>query len=147
MVSIWGNADSINVQKVLWCCEELALPYQRIDAGRHFGVVDTPAFRALNPNGLVPTIDDQGLTTVWSIIDILGDEAQTHRVGGPTRELVRHREAVGRGWEAARAAPGGVGSSVRGGRSGLGPGRGLPVRVRLVRSSKGGARPTDHATP
>jgi glutathione S-transferase len=64
MITVWGNADSINVQRVLWCCEELALDYRRIDAGRHFGVVDTPAFRNLNPNGLVPTIDDDGFV-VW----------------------------------------------------------------------------------
>jgi glutathione S-transferase len=64
VITVWGNADSINVQKVLWCCEELALDYRRIDAGRHFGVVGTPAFRSLNPNGLVPTIDDDGFV-VW----------------------------------------------------------------------------------
>jgi glutathione S-transferase len=64
MLVIWGNADSINVQKVLWCCEEMRVPYERIDAGRHFGVVDTPRFRQLNPNGLVPTIDDDGFV-VW----------------------------------------------------------------------------------
>jgi glutathione S-transferase len=64
VITVWGNADSINVQKVLWTCEELALDYRRIDAGRHFGVVGTPAFRALNPNGLVPTIDDDGYV-VW----------------------------------------------------------------------------------
>ena len=64
MITVWGNADSINVQKVLWCCEELALEYSRIDAGRHYGVVDTPAFLQLNPNGLVPTIDDDGYV-VW----------------------------------------------------------------------------------
>lgn len=52
MLSIWGNADSVNVQKVLWCCEEIGLPYHRTDVGRHVGVVDTQAFRALNPNGL-----------------------------------------------------------------------------------------------
>lgn len=60
MLTIWGNADSINVQKVLWCCEEIGLEYRRLDAGRHFGVVDTPEFLRLNPNGLVPTIDDDG---------------------------------------------------------------------------------------
>lgn len=64
MITIWGNADSINVQKVLWCCEELGLEYSRIDAGRHFGVVSRPEFRRLNPNGLVPTIDDDGFV-VW----------------------------------------------------------------------------------
>jgi glutathione S-transferase len=70
MITVWGNADSINVQKVLWCCEELALDYRRIDAGRHFGVVDTPAFRSLNPNGLVPTLDDDGFV-VWESNTIL----------------------------------------------------------------------------
>jgi glutathione S-transferase len=64
MVIVWGNADSVNVQKVLWCCEEIGIAYQRIDAGRHFGVIDTPRFRALNPNGLVPTIEDDGYV-VW----------------------------------------------------------------------------------
>jgi glutathione S-transferase len=64
LLTLWGNADSVNVQKVMWCCEEAGLAYRRIGAGRHFGVVDTPAFRALNPNGLVPTIDDGGVV-VW----------------------------------------------------------------------------------
>ena len=64
MLTIWGNADSINVQKVVWCCEEIGLEYRRVDAGRHFGVVDTPEFLRLNPNGLVPTIDDDGFV-VW----------------------------------------------------------------------------------
>jgi glutathione S-transferase len=64
VLTLWGNADSINVQKVMWCCEEAGVAYQRIDAGRHFGVVDTPEFRVLNPNGLVPVIADGGLV-VW----------------------------------------------------------------------------------
>ena len=60
MLVIWGRANSVNVQKVLWCCEELELEYERIDAGGPFGVVDTPEYRRRNPNGLVPTIDDDG---------------------------------------------------------------------------------------
>jgi len=64
MITVWGNADSVNVQKVLWCLAEIGLPHRRIDAGRHYGVVDTPAFLALNPNGLVPTIDDDGFV-LW----------------------------------------------------------------------------------
>ena len=55
MLVIWGRDNSVNVQKVLWCCEELRLAYERIDAGGSFGVVNTPQYRALNPNGLVPT--------------------------------------------------------------------------------------------
>jgi len=60
MLTIWGRANSINVQKVLWCCEELGLPFERTDAGNEFGVVDSSSYRSLNPNGLVPTIEDDG---------------------------------------------------------------------------------------
>jgi glutathione S-transferase len=61
---IWGRNNSVNVQKVLWCCEEMALGYERIDAGGSFGVVKTPQYLSLNPNGLVPTIEDDGLV-LW----------------------------------------------------------------------------------
>lgn len=80
MLRIWGNADSVNVQKVLWCCEEIGLAYQRIDAGRHHGVVDTPAFRKVNPNGLVPTIDDDGFV-VWESNTILRYLAARYAAG------------------------------------------------------------------
>lgn len=60
MLRIWGRANSSNVRKVLWCAEELGLHYTRIDAGGAFGVVDTPGYRAMNPNGRVPVIDDDG---------------------------------------------------------------------------------------
>ena len=58
MLRIWGRISSINVRKVVWCAQELGLAFRRTDAGRQFGVVQTPAYRALNPNGLVPTIED-----------------------------------------------------------------------------------------
>jgi len=80
MLKIWGNADSINVQKVLWCCEELGLPYERIDAGRHYGVVNTAEFRKLNPNGLVPTIEDDGFI-VWESGSVLRYLAAKHGSG------------------------------------------------------------------
>ena len=60
MLKIWGRKNSINVQKVLWCCDELGLAFERLDAGAQFGVNNTPEYRAMNPNGLVPTIDDDG---------------------------------------------------------------------------------------
>lgn len=64
MLKIWGRQNSTNVRKVLWCAEEAGVPYERIDAGGAFGIVDDPAYRALNPNGLVPTIEDDGLV-LW----------------------------------------------------------------------------------
>jgi glutathione S-transferase len=80
MLLLWGNADSVNVQKIMWCCEELGLAYRRIDAGRHFGVVNTPEFRRLNPNGLVPTIDDAGFV-LWESNAILRYLAAKHASG------------------------------------------------------------------
>jgi glutathione S-transferase len=64
MLKIWGRNNSVNVQKVLWCCEEMQIQYQRLDAGGSFGVINTPQYRALNPNGLVPTIED-GPFVLW----------------------------------------------------------------------------------
>ena len=62
MPTIWGRANSANVKKVLWIAEELGLPYERIDAGGAFGGLDTPAYRAMNPMGLVPVLQDGDLT-------------------------------------------------------------------------------------
>ena len=65
MMRLWGRKSSINVQKVLWCLAELGLKegvdFERIDAGLQFGVVRSPEFLKLNPNGLVPTLEDGDL--------------------------------------------------------------------------------------
>ena len=60
MLRIWGRISSINVQKVVWCADELGLAYERVDAGGTFGVTNTPEYLAMNPNGLVPIIEDDG---------------------------------------------------------------------------------------
>lgn len=80
MLTIWGRANSINVQKVLWGCAELGLTYERIDAGGAHGVSDTPEYRAMNPNGLVPTIDDDGFI-LWESNVILRYLAAKHGAG------------------------------------------------------------------
>ncbi|MDH4574296.1 glutathione S-transferase family protein [Salinicola acroporae] len=64
MLKIWGRANSTNVKKVLWCAAELELPFERIDAGGVHGVVDEPAYRAMNPNGLIPCLQD-GDFVLW----------------------------------------------------------------------------------
>lgn len=64
MLEIWGRTNSLNVQKVLWCCEELGLAYQRIDAGGAYGRTGEPEYLALNPTGLVPTLVDDGFV-LW----------------------------------------------------------------------------------
>ncbi len=57
---IWGRLTSVNVQKVVWCAEELGLDYERRDAGGMFGGNDTAQYLAMNPNGLVPVIEQDG---------------------------------------------------------------------------------------
>jgi glutathione S-transferase len=64
MLIIWGRANSVNVQKVLWCCEELSLAYERIDAGMDFGRNHEPDYLAMNPMGRVPTLVD-GDFVLW----------------------------------------------------------------------------------
>ena len=58
MLKIWGRKNSANVQKVLWCCAELDIPFERVDVGGSFGGNDQPAYLSMNPNGRVPTIQD-----------------------------------------------------------------------------------------
>jgi len=60
MLKIWGRLSSVNVQKVVWCCDELGLAYERVDAGGKFGINNTPEYLAKNPNGLVPTVEEDG---------------------------------------------------------------------------------------
>lgn len=59
-LKIYGRTTSINVMKVLWTCVELGVPFTREDVGGPFGRNNEPWYRAMNPNGLVPTIDDDG---------------------------------------------------------------------------------------
>ncbi len=64
MLHLWGRLSSINVRKVVLCAQVLGIDLPRSDAGLAFGVVDTPDFRAANPNGLVPLLRD-GDFTLW----------------------------------------------------------------------------------
>jgi glutathione S-transferase len=70
MLTIWGRANSVNVQKVLWLCHELALPYERIDAGMQHGRTKDAEYLAMNPNGRVPTLVD-GDFSLWESNSIL----------------------------------------------------------------------------
>lgn len=69
-LTIWGRANSVNVQKVLWCLAELDLPYHRIDAGMAFGKNDQPEYLSMNPNGRVPTLVD-GDYVLWESNSIM----------------------------------------------------------------------------
>jgi len=83
MLKIWGRVNSINVQKVMWAVAELKIPHERIDAGMQFGVVNTPEYRKMNPNGRVPTIDYDGFV-LWESNAIVRYLYAKH---GPRRTL------------------------------------------------------------
>ena len=59
MITVYGRNTSVNVQAVMWCIAELGLDHERLDFGGAFGKTDTAEYRAMNPNGLVPTIKDE----------------------------------------------------------------------------------------
>ena len=76
MIKVWGRVNSVNVKKALWCLEELSLQYERTDAGMQFGVVNTPEYKKMNPNSLVPTLEDDGFI-MWeshTIVRYLADK-------------------------------------------------------------------------
>jgi len=49
----------------MWCIAELGLECERVDAGLNYGVVNSPDYRAMNPNGTIPTLRDGDDVTLW----------------------------------------------------------------------------------
>lgn len=80
MLTIYGRTNSVNVQKVLWCLAELALPYTRIDAGLEHGKNTEPWYLALNPNGRVPLLVD-GSFALWESNTIVRYLSSKHGMG------------------------------------------------------------------
>jgi len=81
MLQIWGRLSSINVRKVVWCAQELGLAFERTEAGGRFGIVQTPAYRALNPNALVPAIEDDDGIRLWESNVIVRYLSARHSAG------------------------------------------------------------------
>ncbi len=81
MLKIWGRLNSINVQKAMFCIEELGLPYERFDAGMEHGVTKTPEYMAMNPNSRIPTINDDGFI-LWESNVIVRYLAAKHSPDG-----------------------------------------------------------------
>jgi glutathione S-transferase len=63
-ITLWGRKTSANVQKVVWALEEVGVGYDHIEVGGKFGGLGDPAYVAMNPNKLVPTLQD-GPLTMW----------------------------------------------------------------------------------
>ncbi len=79
---VWGRNTSSNVMKVLWGLGELGLPFERIDVGGAFGKTDTAEYRAMNPTGLVPTLQEDDFT-LWESNVILRYLCHAHAPDSP----------------------------------------------------------------
>ncbi len=80
MLTVWGRENSTNVKKVLWLLDELGEMYQVINAGGAYGKLSEPLFLSLNPNGLVPCVQDDDFI-LWESNAILRYLAE--RSGNP----------------------------------------------------------------
>src|SRR5919108_5888414 len=106
MLKIWGRKNSINVQKVMWAVGELRLPHERIDIGGEFGKNKEPAYLALNPNGLVPTLEEDGFI-LWESHSIVRYLAAKHGAGSlqPADPQARARASQWMDWQLSVAGP------------------------------------------
>ena len=106
MLKILGRATSANVQKVVWLCDEIGLPFEREDIGGPYGGNDKPEYLGLNPNGTVPTVIDDGFV-IWESNSCVRYLASTHAVGTwyPTDLKARARANQWMDWSLAVLAP------------------------------------------
>jgi glutathione S-transferase len=106
MLRIMGRISSINVQKVVWCARELGLAFERTDVGGALGGTDTPAYRAMNPNGLVPVIDDDGFV-MWESNAIVRYLVAGHSEGNLWPDSLKARADADRwmDWQATELGP------------------------------------------
>lgn len=92
MLTIWGRENSSNVKKVRWCAAELDLSYRLIPAGGQFGRNHDADYLALNPNGLVPCLQDDDVV-LWESNTIVRYLAAKY--GQDTLYLADHGQRAG----------------------------------------------------
>jgi len=107
VIKIWGRNTSANVQKVMWAIGEIRLPHERIDIGGPFGGNREPAYLAKNPNGLVPTLEEEDGFVLWESNAIVRYLAAKHRarVLEPADPHARARASAWMDWQLSVAAP------------------------------------------
>jgi len=107
MIKIWGRNNSVNVQKVMWAVGELKLAHERINIGGPFGKNKEPAYLGINPNGLVPTLEEEDGFTLWESNSIVRYLAAKHGPGTlePADPKARARASQWMDWQLSVAAP------------------------------------------
>jgi glutathione S-transferase len=108
MIKIWGRNTSSNVQKAMWAVGELGLEHTRIDVGGAFGKIKEPAYLAMNPNALVPTLEEEDGLTLWesnSIVRYLAGKHDKSGVLEPNDPKQRARANQWMDWQLSVVAP------------------------------------------
>ena len=107
MIKIWGRKTSSNVQKVMWAVGEIGLPHERIDVGGPFGKNREPAYLAMNPNGLVPTLEEEDGFLLWESNTIVRYLAAKHKAAVLEPSNLRRRALASKwmDWQLAVAGP------------------------------------------
>jgi glutathione S-transferase len=108
MIKIWGRNTSSNVQKAMWAVGELGLPHTRIDVGGAYGKNKEQPYLSMNPNGLVPTLEEEDGFTLWESNSIVRHLAAKHDTAGvlePKDPRVRARAHQWMDWQLSVAGP------------------------------------------
>ena len=107
MLKIWGRNTSINVQKVMWAIGELGVPHERIDIGGPFGKNNEPFYLAKNPNGLVPTLEEDDGFVLWESNSVVRYLAAKFGTGSLEPADLKARASAGRwmDWQLTVCAP------------------------------------------
>jgi glutathione S-transferase len=79
MLKMWGRNTSSNVQKAMWAVGEIGVACERIDVGGPFGKTKEPAYLAMNPNALVPTLEEEDGFLLWESNSIVRYLAAKHK--------------------------------------------------------------------
>jgi glutathione S-transferase len=98
MIKIWGRNTSSNVQKAMWAVGELKLEHTRIDVGGAFGKTKEPPYLAMNPNSLVPTLEEEDGFTLWESNSIVRYLAGKHDKNGLLKPKDPKQRALASQW-------------------------------------------------
>jgi len=98
MIKIWGRNTSSNVQKAMWAVGELGLEHERIDIGGVFGMNKEPKYLAMNPNGLVPTLEEEDGFLLWESNSIARYLAGKHDKAGVLEPKDPKQRALASQW-------------------------------------------------
>jgi glutathione S-transferase len=98
MIKIWGRNTSSNVQKAMWAVGELGLACERIDIGGAFGKNKEPKYLAMNPNGLVPTLEEEDGFLLWESNSVVRYLAGKHDKSGALEPKDAKQRALASQW-------------------------------------------------